>query len=169
MSTEACTNYARSDESKTQVPSYRLVTSKQIPTEAIVYSVEAALSRQHELSEPTRITSEKEWPLLCNQPHYRTATTWLRMNRKETIEWNRREHSHNARRQGTGDCCYGRDRLQHKMDAFVNDKQTYEVLKRDSTPAVQRKLNNKLLTLKKTDKKRLSTLQQTEVQCSAAT
>ena len=55
------------------------------------------------------------------------------------------------------------------MDAFVNDKQTYEVLKRDSTPAVQRKLNNKLLTLKKTDKKRLSTLQQTEVQCFAAT
>ena len=39
-----------------------------------------------------------------------------------------------------------------KMDSLVNDKQTHEVLKRDPTPALQRKLNNKLLTLKKTDK-----------------
>ena len=39
-----------------------------------------------------------------------------------------------------------------KMDSLVNDKQTYEVLKRNPTPALQRKLNNKLLTLKKTDK-----------------
>ena len=39
-----------------------------------------------------------------------------------------------------------------KMDSLVNDKQTYEVLKRDPTPALQRKLNNKLLTLKKIDK-----------------
>ena len=39
-----------------------------------------------------------------------------------------------------------------KMESLVIDKQTYEVLKRDPTPALQRKLNNKLLTLKKTDK-----------------
>ena len=39
-----------------------------------------------------------------------------------------------------------------KMDSLVNDKQTYEVLKRDTTPALQRKLTNILLTLKKTDK-----------------
>ena len=38
-----------------------------------------------------------------------------------------------------------------KVDALVNDKQTYELLKRDPTPALQRKLNNKLLTLKKTE------------------
>ena len=38
-----------------------------------------------------------------------------------------------------------------KMNALVNDKQTYEELKRDSTPALQRKLNSKILTLKKTD------------------
>ena len=38
-----------------------------------------------------------------------------------------------------------------KMDALVNDKQTYQVLKRDPTPALQRKLNSKLLDLKKTD------------------
>jgi len=38
-----------------------------------------------------------------------------------------------------------------KMDALVNDKQTYQVLKRDPTPALQRKHNSKLLDLKKTD------------------
>ena len=38
-----------------------------------------------------------------------------------------------------------------KMDALVNDKHTYQVLKRDPTPAQQRKLNKKLLTLKKAD------------------
>ena len=38
-----------------------------------------------------------------------------------------------------------------KMNELVNDKQTYEELKRDPTPALQRKLNSKLLKLKKTD------------------
>ena len=39
-----------------------------------------------------------------------------------------------------------------KMDALVtDDKQTYEELKSDQTPALQRKLNSKILTLKKTD------------------
>ena len=38
-----------------------------------------------------------------------------------------------------------------KMDTLVNDKQTYEKLKRDPTPSLQRKLNSKLLDLKKTD------------------
>ena len=38
-----------------------------------------------------------------------------------------------------------------KMDALVNDKQTFQVLKRDPTPALQRKLNSKLLDLKETD------------------
>lgn len=31
-----------------------------------------------------------------------------------------------------------------KMDALVNDKQTYEELKRDLTPTLQRKLNSKI-------------------------
>ena len=45
------------DETATQVLSYGFkhsVTPKQIPTEAIVSSVEAVLSRQHELSESTK-------------------------------------------------------------------------------------------------------------------
>ena len=38
-----------------------------------------------------------------------------------------------------------------KMDALVNDTQTYEDLKRDLTPALQCKLDSTLLTLKKTN------------------
>ena len=37
------------------------------------------------------------------------------------------------------------------MNELVNDKQTYERLKGDQMPALQRKLNSKLLKLKKTD------------------
>lgn len=37
------------------------------------------------------------------------------------------------------------------MDALVDDEQTYEELKRDPTLATQRKLNNKLLILKKNE------------------
>ena len=38
-----------------------------------------------------------------------------------------------------------------KMDALVNDKQTYQELKRNPTPAIWWKLNSKIVTLKKTD------------------
>ena len=38
-----------------------------------------------------------------------------------------------------------------KMDSLVNDKQTYEPLKRDPTPALQRRVNGKLLDLRKTE------------------
>ena len=38
-----------------------------------------------------------------------------------------------------------------KMDSLVNDKEIYEPLKRDPTPALQRRLNGKLLDLKKTE------------------
>ena len=37
------------------------------------------------------------------------------------------------------------------MDVLVNDKQTYEELKRDPTPALQLKLTSTLLTLKRTN------------------
>jgi len=37
------------------------------------------------------------------------------------------------------------------MDVLVNDKQTYEELKRNPTPVLKRKLNSKILTLKRTD------------------
>ena len=38
-----------------------------------------------------------------------------------------------------------------KMDTLVTDKETYEELKQDPTPALQRKLHSKLLEVKKID------------------
>ena len=56
-----------------------------------------------------------------------------------------------------------------KMDALVNDKQTYQELKRDPTPALQRKLNSKILTLKKDWRYWHSTLLSTEVPSTLTT
>ena len=52
---------------------------------------------------------------------------------------------------GCEDCKKDKTDHYNKMDTLVNDKQTYEELKRDPTPSLQRKLNSKLLDLKKTD------------------
>ena len=43
-----------------------------------------------------------------------------------------------------------------KVDALVNDKQTYEELKRDPTPALQRKLNSKILTFQARSKQKMT-------------
>ena len=42
-------------------------------------------------------------------------------------------------------------RLKNKIVAYQLHRRTYEVLKRDPTPVLQRKLNSKLLQLKKAD------------------
>ena len=41
--------------------------------------------------------------------------------------------------------------IKTRNETLFNDKQIYEELKRDPTPALKRKLNSKILTLKKTD------------------
>ena len=51
----------------------------------------------------------------------------------------RREHSHTACAD-KGRVTVGMD-YNNKMDSLVNNKQTYEVLKRDPTAALQRKHN----------------------------
>ena len=38
-----------------------------------------------------------------------------------------------------------------KMDALVNDIQTYELFKRDPTPSLQRTLNNKTFSMRKSN------------------
>ena len=143
------------DETETQVLSYGLkhsVTPKQIPTEAIVSSVEAVLSRQHELSESTkdnirsRVTSTLQSASLPNSnltPDEQKALKRLKTDENIVIL---------PADKGRVTVVMDKTDYNDKMDSLVNDKQTYEVLKRDPTPALQRKLNNKLLTLKKTDK-----------------
>ena len=65
----------------------------------------------------------------------------------ETTE-ERREHCYTTSRQ-LGRVTVVMDKTDYY--ALVNDKQTFEETKRDPTPALQRKLNNKLLALKETD------------------
>ena len=56
-----------------------------------------------------------------------------------------------SRVQRTCYCCYGQGLdYTDKMCSLVNDKKTYESRKRDATPALQLRLNSKLLDLKKT-------------------
>ena len=120
-----------------------------MPTEAIVSSVEAVLTRQHELSESTkdnRVTSTLQSASLPNSnstPDKQKALKRLKTDENIVIL---------PADKGRVTVVMDKTDYNDKMDSLVNDKQTYEVLKRDPTPALQRKLNNKLLTLKKTDK-----------------
>ena len=127
------------------------MTPKRIPTETIVSSVEPVLSRQRELSEPTkdnirsRIASTIQSASLTDinlTKHERQALKRLRNDNDILIL---------PADKGRVTVVMDKTDYHDKMDELVNDKQTYEVLKRDPTPALQRKLNSKLLQLKKAD------------------
>ena len=142
------------DKTETQVLSYGLkhsVTPKRIPTEAIVSSVEAVLSRQRELSESakdnirSRIASTIQSASLPDSNLTKDELQALkRLKTDENIVILPAD-------KGRVTVVMDKTDYYDKMDALVNDKQTYQVLKRDPTPALQRKLNSKLPDLKKTD------------------
>ena len=142
------------DKTETQVLSYGLkhsVTPKRIPTEAIVSSFEAILSRQREPSESakdnlrSRIASTIQSASLPDSNLTKDERRALkRLKTDENIVIPPADKGRVTVVMDKTDCY-------DKMDALVNDKQTYQVLKRDPTPALQRKLNSKLLDLKKTD------------------
>ena len=142
------------DKTETRVLSYGLkhsVTPKRIPTEAIVSSVEAVLSRQRDLSEPTkdnirsRIASTIQSASLHDSNLTKDEQQALKRlkNDKDIVIL--------PADKGRVTVVMNKTDYHDKMDALVNDKQTYEELKRDPTPTLQRKLNSKILTLKKTD------------------
>ena len=140
------------DETESRVLSYGLkhsVTPRRIPTETVVSSVEAALSRHRDLSEPakdnirSRIASTIQSASITDSnltKDERQALKRLKTDedivilpadkRRVTVVMDKTDYY-------------------DKMDGIVNDKQTYEELKRDTTPALQQRLNGKLLSLKK--------------------
>ena len=127
------------------------MTPKRIPTEAIVSSVEAVLSRQRELSESakdnirSRIASTRQSASLPDSNLTKDELQALkRLKTDENIVILPAD-------KGRVTVVMDKTDYYDKMDVLVNDKQTYQVLKRDPTPALQRKLNSKLLDLKKTD------------------
>ena len=53
-----------------------------------------------------------------------------------------------------------------KVDTLVNDKHTYELLKRDPTPSLQRKINSKIFSMRKANMINLQTYYR--LRCSVA-
>ena len=137
------------DKNETRVLSDGLkhsVTPKRIPTEAIV---EAALSRQRELSESTK-----------DNIRSRIASTIQSASLHDSNLTKDEQHALKRLKNDEDIVILPADKKRvtviktdyhDKMDALVNDKQTYEELKHDPTHALQRKLNSTLLTLKKTN------------------
>ena len=142
------------DKTETQVLSYGLkhsVTPKRIPTEAIVSSVEAVLSRQRELSESAKDNIRSRIASTIQSASLPDSN--LTKDERQALKRLKTDENIVILPADKGRVTVVMDKTDYydKMDALANDKQTYQVLKRDPTPALQRKLNSKLLDLKKTD------------------
>ena len=142
------------DKTETQVLSYGLkhsVTPKRIPTESIVSSVEAVLSRQRELSESAKDNIRSRIASTIQSASLPDSN--LTKDERQALKRLKTDENIVILPADKGRVTVVMDKTDYydKMDALVNDKQTYQVLKRDPTPALQRKLNSKLLDLKKTD------------------
>ena len=127
------------------------MTPKHIPTEAIVSSVEAALSRQRELPESAKDNIRSRVASTIQS----ASVTDSNLTKDERQALNRLKTDENIvilpADKGRVTAVMDKTDYYDKMVTLVNDKQTYEELKRDPTPTLQRKLNSKLLDLKKTD------------------
>ena len=140
------------DKTETHVQSHGLkhsVTPKCILTGGIVSSVEAALSLQQQLSEPTkdsirsRIASAAQSALLHDSN--------LTKEKRHALKWLRNDENIVILPVNKGRVTVVMDKTDYhkKMDALLNKKQAHKELKREPTPALQCKLNSKLLTLRR--------------------
>ena len=127
------------------------MTPKHIPTEAIVSSVEAVLSRQRELSESAKDNIRSRIASTIQSASLPDSN--LTKDERQALKRLKTDENIVILPVDKGRVTVVMDKTVYydKMDALVNDKQTYQILKRDPTPALQRKLNSKLLDLKKTD------------------
>ena len=142
------------DKTETRVLSYGLkhsVTPKRIPTESIVSSVEAVLSRQRDLSESAKDNIRSR--IASTVQSASIPDNNLTKDEQQALKRLKNDNDIVILPADKGRVIVVMDKTDYfdKMDALVNDKQTYEELKRDPTPALQRKLNSKILKLKKTD------------------
>ena len=127
------------------------MTPKHIPTEAIVSSVEAVLSRQRELSESAKDNIRSRIASTIQSSSLTDSN--LTKDERQALKRLKTDENIVILPADKGRVTVVMDKTDYydKMDTLVNDKQTYEELKRDPTPSLQRKLNSKLLDLKKTD------------------
>ena len=143
------------DKTETHVLSYGLkhsVTPKRIPTESIVSSVEAVLSRQRRLiSESAKDNIRSRIASTVQSASIPDKNS--RKDEQQALKRLKNDDNIVILPADKGRVTVVMDKTDYfdKMVALVSDKQTYEELKRDPTPALLRKLNSKILTLKKTD------------------
>ena len=142
------------DKTETHVLSYGLkhsVTPKRIATESIVSSIEAVLSRQRDISESAKDNIRSR--IASTVQSASIPDNNLTKDEQQALKRLKNDNNIVILPADKGRVTVVMDKTDYfdKMDALVNDKQTYEELKRDPTPALQRKLNSKVLTLKKTD------------------
>jgi len=140
------------DQTETHVLSYGLkhsVTPRRIPTESIVSSVEAVLSRQRDLSESAKDNIRSR--IASTVQSASIPDNNLTKDEQRALKRLKNDENIVILPADKGRVTVVMDKTDYfdKMDALVNDKQTYEELKRDPTPALQRKLNSKILTLKR--------------------
>ena len=106
------------------------------PTEAIVSSVEAALSRQRELPESTKDNIRSRIASTIQSASLHDSN--LTKDEQHALKRLRNDKDIVILLADKGRVTVVMDKTDYhdKMDALVNDKQTYEELKRDPTPAL---------------------------------
>ena len=123
---------------------------KRIPTETIVSSVEAVLSRQRDLSEPVKDNIRSRIAFTLQSASLPDNN--LNNDERQALKRLKTDKDIVILAADKGRVVVmDRTDYHDKMNELVKDKQTNEELKQDPTPALQRKLNSKLLKLKKTD------------------
>ena len=127
------------------VSSGYIILKGHIPTEAIVSSVEAVLPESAKDNIRSRVASTIQSASLSDSN--------LTKDERQALKRLKTDENIVILPADKGRVTVVMDKTDYydKMDTLVNDKQTYEELTRDPTPTLQRKLNSKLLDLKKTD------------------
>ncbi|PFX29818.1 hypothetical protein AWC38_SpisGene5450 [Stylophora pistillata] len=112
-------------------------------------NVEAALSLQQQLSEPTKDSIRSRIASTAQSASLHDSN--LTKEKRHALKWLRNDENIVILPDYKGRVTVVMDKTDYhnKMDALVNKKQAYKELKRDPTPALQCKLNSKLLTLRR--------------------
>ena len=156
------------DDSETKLLSYGLkhsIIPRHVPTETIVAGVEDALSRLDNLTEDakddirSRVASTiQSTPRLESNLSREELRALKRLRNVDTIVILPAD-------KGRVTVVMDKSEYFDKMNHLVEDRKTYKELDSDPTPALARRLNNKLLELEK--KKHLNGYQYKRLRCSA--
>ena len=118
------------------------MTPKRIPTETILSSVKAVLSRQRDLSESAKDNIRSR--IASTVQSASIPDNNLTKDEQQALKRLKNDNNIIILPADKGRVTVFMDKTVYfdKMDALVNDKQTYEELKSVPTPALQRKLNS---------------------------